>query len=202
LLIAGFMLAGGCARDVRLSGKKLREVQVKPVSHFGLTLDEKATPVQVAFAALQAIKADAGAKTEAEREAALDIQFDLAAANEISAREQDGLERQELLYTVVHHWTPTVLYYVQDFPVTLDEAGQRIVERSVSDDEAELAMVVNAPGAAPSAQVVMLIWLAKDKGLWRVLHFGFDGRVRSVGPAKPKPAPESAGADDAKPDSR
>jgi hypothetical protein len=179
-LSAALLLNCGCGRDVRLSGKKLREVQVKPVSHFGLTLDEKATPEQVVFATFEAIKADVSARTQAEREAALDIQFDLAAANEIVAGRRTALEPEELLYNVVHQWTPTVSNYVADFPATLDDAAKRLVQRSAGPNEIELGMVVKAPGTDPKAQAVLLVWLAKDKGLWRILHFGFDNKQRAL----------------------
>ena len=182
-LCVGAFLACGCGRDVRLSGKELREIEVKPVSHFGLTLDQDATPEKVAFAAMQAIKADAAAKNDAEREAALDAQFDLAAANELAARNRTALDAEEFYYSVVHHWTPTVSYYVGDFPGTLEEAAQRLQRRSMSKTEAELAMVVKPPGEDPAARIVMLIWLANDKGMWRVLHFGFENGTRTVGRA-------------------
>jgi hypothetical protein len=168
---------------VRLAQEKLREPDVKTVSHYGLTLDEKAAPQEVAFAALQAIKADWGAKSDQEREAALDVQFELAAGNEIVKRNRTAFSEREFLYQVVSHWTPTVSYYVDDFPQTLEEASKRLVPRSVAEDEAELAMTVNAPGNPPEAQVVMLIWLAKDRGMWRVLHFGFDNKSRTLGRA-------------------
>ena len=57
--------------------------------------------------------------------------------------------------------------------------------------ECELAIEVDDPSGDPNARVVMLVWLAQDKGLWRVMHFGFDPETRKVeGTAKVRPTPK------------
>jgi hypothetical protein len=141
-----------------------------------MTLDASATPEQVAYVALQAIRDDFQAKSSKDRDTAIDVQFDIAAANVIAARKpkRSSAEADEYLHDVVYHWTPTVSYYVADFPKTGEEAQKRLVIRLKTETDVELAMEVSDPSGDPKAQVVMLIWLAKDKGMWRVLHFGFD----------------------------
>jgi len=179
----------GCGRDVRLAGRKLRTVVVKAVNHYGVTLDERASAEQVAYVLLRAIRDDVRAVTPAEREAALDVQFDLAAANEIQARNRSSMARDEWVYNVVYRWVPTVSHYVGDFETEWDNARVRFVRRGPEpakdppspNAECEVAMTVADPNGDPNAQVVIVVWLAQDKGFWRVLHLGFDPKRRSVG---------------------
>ncbi|MEK6798464.1 MAG: hypothetical protein AABZ12_05840 [Planctomycetota bacterium] len=185
---AGVTLAAGCERDVRLADHKVRSVQVGPASHYGLVLDQQASPQQVAFVALRAIRDDVRAAGRVEREAALDVQFSVCAANEIKRRNHSSLDGDEFLFNVVYHWTPTVAHYAGDFPETPEDAQRRFVQRpakqassgSNSPEESELAIELADPGGDPAARVVMLAWLAKDRGFWRVVHFGFDQRIRSL----------------------
>ena len=191
-------IAGGCARDVHLDDQKVRSVVVRTVSLFGMTLDETASPEQVAYTALRAIREDFEATTAAQRDEALDKQFDLCAANEIQARNRKSLTRDEFVHNVVYRWTPTVSHYVGDFDTTWEKARARFRRRTMtpierSQDgakECELALEVDDPSGDPNARVVMLVWLAQDKGLWRVLHFGFDPTTRTVkGTALVRPPP-------------
>lgn len=180
--LAAVWLGCGCGRDVRLAGKKVRHVQVRPVSHFGLNLDEIATPEQVGFVAMRAIRDEMNASSPAAREAALDVQFDMAAVGAMASRNRTSLTRDEYIHHVVTHWTPTVSHYAWDFPVHFEAARSRLVNRGATKatgdgiSETELAMVVHDPGGDPAANVVMRIWLAKDSGMWRVTHFGFEPR--------------------------
>jgi hypothetical protein len=187
----GLVVFPACSRDVRLAGKEIPTVTVQPVTHYGITLDDDATPEQVAFVALQAIREDFLAEDEAARHEALDVQFSIAAANEIQARNRTSMSRDEFVYNVVYRWTPTVAYYVDDFPTDWESAEPRLHRRSVTmlsskaeaedaEDRCEVAMEVADPGGNPDAEVVLLVWLAKDKGLWRVTHLGFDPRARSI----------------------
>lgn len=189
LPVAVSILSIGCQRDVRLAGKKIPTVNVRPVTMYGMTLDATASPEQVAFAALQAVREDFGAKDAVEREAALARQFDLCAANHIDSRRSSSLERDEHIYNVVYRWTPTVSHYVGDFPTDWTAAQARLHRRELKLPEkvngtaevTEVAMAVKDPGGEPDASVVLLVWLARDEGLWRVSHFGFDRERRTLG---------------------
>ena len=188
------MLCAGCARDVRLSGKNVPDVQVKPVTMYGMTLDEAATPEQVVFAAMQAMRDDFASPKD--REAHLLKQFDLCAANYLRSKNRGGLPDNEFVYNVVYRWTPTVAHYLGDFPADWESARTRLVRRDAKADPSakdavemsEVAMEVRDPGGDPRANAVMLAWLVKDKGLWRVTHFGFELGRRSIRgeAAKPK----------------
>lgn len=182
------VLTGGCNRDVRLDDQKVRSVTVRSVTLYGVTLGEQASPEQVAFAVLRAIREDFEATTAKEREAALDKQFDLCAANEIQAKNHGSLERDPFVHNVVFRWTPTVSHYVGDFETEWDKAEPRLIRRTAAPTknaktgapEIEIAMEVVDPSGDANARVVMSIWMAKDKGFWRVLHLGFDPKIRSL----------------------
>lgn len=177
----------GCSRDVRLAGKNVRKnVSVKPVTLYGQTLDEKASPKQVAYAVLMAIRDDFLASNEIEREAALDKQFDLCAPTIIAQKYRFGQTRDESVYQVVHRWTPTVSHYVGDFPTDWETADKRLValkNKNASGGEGletQLVMEVNDPSGDPNARVVLAVYLAQEQKLWRATHLGFATSVRSI----------------------
>lgn len=209
-LACGLVVVSGCNRDVRLAGRKLRNVTVRDVSHYGVTLEKAASPRQVAFVALRAVREDFLAANDAEREAALDKQFDVCAADVINARNLTGMNRSEFIHNVVYRWTPTVSHYVHEFETSWERAEERLVVRDKGPakepvEEAvkcEVAMRVSDPNGNPKAGVVLLVWLARDNGYWRVVHMGFDPtrrsikRVTSTGPAR---ATDQADGDGTKP---
>ena len=189
----------GCGRDVRLAGKTVRHVQVKPVSHYGVTLDQSATPEQVAFVALRSIREDFFAATPEQSRAASDIQFDVAAADVIAARNRSSLTRDEYVHHVVSRWTPAISHYAADFEVEAPLALSRFTNRGLSKSsgaepaECELAMEVDDPSGDPAGKVVIVTWLAKDGGLWRVTHFGFEPK-RTLSSAKTTAAASAPGS--------
>ncbi len=182
------MTSTGCSRDVRLAGKNIRSVTVGPVSHYGMTLDANATPKEVVYVLLRAIRDDFLASTPEERQAALDKQFDICAANVIQSRNHTSLARDEFVHNVVYRWTPTVSHYVHDFDTEWEKTRPRLLRRVSKPDsgasnefeECEVLMELNDPSGDPNAGVVMIVWLAKDSGYWRVLHLGFDRTTRSI----------------------
>jgi len=190
LLLAGIWAGGltGCSRDVRLANKSVRSVAVHPVTHYGMNLNEAATPREVTYVALRAIREDFLATTPEEREAALDIQFDVAAANVIQAKNRTQLERDDYVHNVVFRWTPTVSNYVNSFDTEWGKANRRLLRRVQRPDqgsgneleECEVLLEVDDPSGDPNARVVIIAWLAKDSGYWRVVHLGFDREMRSI----------------------
>ena len=174
----------GCNRDVRLADRESPHVEVRDVTHYGLTLDSDATPEQVAFVALRAIRDDVLAATPEARQAALHKQFDVAAANVIARRKRPDQDRDEWVYRVVYHWAPTVAHYVDTFPLEWSKAEERLVRRAprlgkpagADAEQIEVAMEVQPADGGPEAQVVLYVRLARDKDYWRVLHLGFDAK--------------------------
>lgn len=195
------LVGHGCSRDVRLSGREVPTVSVGSVSHFGMSLDEQATPQQVVFAALRAIRDDFHAKDRAARERAMAIQFDLCAANELAARNRTSASRDEFIFRVVNRWTPTVSHYVDRFETDWAKAEPRLVRRDQPPSEGEsgakacrVLMEVDDPSGDPTARVVLTAWLVRDSGFWRVMHFGFDAGRRSIDGKIPPPLVQSVAA--------
>jgi hypothetical protein len=189
MMVCGLAAWGGCSRDARLTGHNIRkDVTVGPVTHYGVKLDKEASPEQVAYVALRAIREDFLSSSPEEREAALDKQFDVSAAGVIARKNRTSRNRDEFVYQVVYQWTPTVSHYVHDFETDWKKAKARFVVNGprpmrgtdANVMECEVLMEVADPTGDPNADVVMVIYLARDKGYWRVIHLGFDPTRRSL----------------------
>jgi hypothetical protein len=183
--IASLGLWCACGRDAKLAGKTLRNPTVKSVSLYGLALDQNAPPEQVAFAALRAIREDALAPDAASREAALDKQFDLCAADVLAARNRSSMPRDQFLHGVVYHWTPTVAHYAQGLETEWEKAAARLVKRDTTPSkdavkECEVVMQTTDPSGDPKASVVLVVWMVQDSGYWRVTHLGFEPARRTL----------------------
>ena len=178
----------GCDRNVRLADKDIRDVNVRAVTHFGITLDEQATPEQTAFVLLRAIRDDFFASDEAQRKAALNIQFDVAAADVIAARNPTSLSRDEIIYQVVNHWTPAVSHYVRGFETEWEKAKVRFLRvgpkpaRNAKPgvEECQVLMEVEDPSGDLNAQVLLVVGLIQDSGFWRVRQVGFIPDARAL----------------------
>jgi len=185
------VLLCSCRGDARLAGTNIPHVEVRSVTHYGLTLDQQATPEQVAFVALRAIREDVQAKDKAAREQARSVQFDVCAADELADRENTRLSRDEFIYKVVDRWAPTVSHYVASVETDWGKSQAKFIRRDprpaakakTDAEQAEIAMQVEDPSGDANARAVLLVWLAKDHGFWRVTHFGFDNKTRTLAPA-------------------
>ena len=47
--------------------------------------------------------------------------------------------------------------------------------------ECEVRMQLEDRSGDPQARVILIVWLARDRGMWRVLHLGFDQTTRVMG---------------------
>jgi hypothetical protein len=116
---------------------------VKPVTAYGLTLDNKATPQEVAFVLLRSIADDVKAAQAYDTKAqktSLRITHSLAACNTIAARlglsdaqagpssSKAGL-RDRKLYAFVKDWAPIVAHYVSSFDTDPQAAARRMEVR-------------------------------------------------------------------------
>ncbi len=195
--VAGLaLLAAGCERNVRLVGKDLPSVKVAPVTHYGVTLDESASPEEVVYVLLRAIRDDVTAADDEARHAALKVQFDVAAPTAIlSVLRNPRLSRDESIYQVVTHWAPIVAYYVDNFDFDLPAARERMRVAPTQIGAAGQSLCgVGLPLADPSgdarAAVLLEVLMAKEKpsggtaaasddaGLWRVVQLQFEKRGR------------------------
>ena len=151
-LAAAALLVGGCTPDAE--HRDIPATEVKPVTAYGFTLDESATPQQVAYVLLRAIADDVDSAQaqlntslsgEARRElrdkqkAAMKTTYALAAYSVIEKRVLEvlnltrvekkpslGDERDQQLYDFVHQWAAIVAYYVPSFPANFKEADARM----------------------------------------------------------------------------
>lgn len=178
---------GGCSRDVRLSGKKLRSPVVREAFHYGVKLDQQASPEQVTYVLLRAIRDDVNAASAQAREEALDIQFDVCAADELARRNKTRLARDEFIYHAVNSWAPTLSHYAGSFPTSLDDAKARFVRREgkLGSDAKPTAgtavlLEVEDPSRNANANAVVSVLLIQDGGFWRVIEVGFVHGKRSI----------------------
>ncbi len=184
------MLSGACDRDARLAGRKLRDPKLRAVTHYGVTLDQNASPDQVAFVLLRAMRDDFLAKTETDREKALDIQFDVSAAGFLAVGHGGGIDRLETLYRIVHHWTPTVSHYVDDIYTDWAKAQARfksvgptpLPNRTDGAQKCQIITQLADPSGDPNANVLLAIHLVQDSGYWRVANLSFVQRARELRP--------------------
>ena len=179
-------LVGGCKRASHLADFNLRHPEVKTVSHYGVTLDKDASPKQVAYVLLRAISDDLQADSREAREKALDVQFDLCAANVLRKGNGHRLSDDEFLYEAVRRWAPTVAYYAADLPADWESAQERLIVKGASGaggatQEKQLALIQLAdPSGDPNATVVLFISMVKDAGYWRVEALAFDPGHRKL----------------------
>jgi hypothetical protein len=183
LPVAVLGLAGpvGCSRNAHLADKDIRDVTVRSVTHFDIKLDEQATAKETAFVLLKAMRDDFFASNEAQRKAAIDVQYDVAAADVLTDRISTTLSRSELLYRVVSQWTPTVSHYVHDLETEWPQARERLVRvgpRPARNgkpgvQECQVVLEVADADADPNAQVLLVAYMIQDGGFWRVLQLGF-----------------------------
>ena len=196
----------GCGRDARLVGKNLpTDLTIRPVTHYGLTLDDKATPQQVGFVLLRAMKEDYNAKDPEARKAAMNILYDITAMDDILALHPTGLNPADSIYTVVKNWTPTVSHYAAQLPTEWESAKDRLTATKPQPTktgragvmECQVLFQLDDPQGDPNGRAVFFGSLVQDKGLWRVRTVGFVPNRRILatktkdGANQPPPEPDN-----------
>lgn len=195
-------VVGGCT-----SVSDAPPAKVEAVTAYGMTLDESATPEQVAFVLLQAIRDDVEAAQARDRERhrqAVELQYAIAAYSTIEERllgvfsRADGTGdlgdlREQRLYDVVKQWGAIAAHYVRSFDAEFDAAAERLrVERRGEPERVHVLYdVCHDPSATDPAQrqpATLEIELAietegADK-YWRVARVDF----RRPRPAATAPA--------------
>ncbi|UCG16813.1 MAG: hypothetical protein JSV19_02015 [Phycisphaerales bacterium] len=211
LVAAGCVFLSGCQRDATLTGANIRKAEVRVVTDQGLVLDEQATPTQVAFVLLRAIRDQVRAADTDAREKALQRQFALCAPETIYQAHYQyytrligsyTADRDETVYRVVRSWAPRVARYVGAFDFDWPAAEQRLVQSAVgkgaSDGNEISSVLVEAadPNGDPNASVVIKIDLTRESGFWRVRWIGFWRKTRHLGRSAPSTsAPSNAETD-------
>jgi hypothetical protein len=114
--------------------------QVKPVTAYGLTLDDTAGPKQVAFVLLRSIADDfqaTQAHDKKRQKEALHLTYSLAAYTTIAGRiALDPVQKEDFsdktrnkkMFVFVRDWTPIAAHYVRSFDTDAEAAGRRMAE--------------------------------------------------------------------------
>ncbi len=184
----GLLFGAGCSGDARLADHEIRHSEVKTVSHYGVTLDKEASPEQVGYVLLRAIRDDVLAETDEARQSALDVQFDLCAANRIRQANRSSLSDDEFLYEVVRHWAPTISYYVDAIETEWESAKPRMRVGPLASpghaaqgvQERGVFVQLADPSGDPNARVLLLIQVIRDETYWRVMQLQFDPWHRAL----------------------
>ncbi|RME37241.1 MAG: hypothetical protein D6788_09905 [Planctomycetota bacterium] len=206
VIVGAVLFAGtgaGCRQKPVVKEGDVPPVPVQTVTLYGMTLDEQAGPKQVVYALLRAIRDDFLASTPKERREALRREMQLAATDVLEAINRTTMTREEFIREVVDLWTPTVSHYVHDFETEWEKAEPRLVVGptrplkglDLETERCAVYMQVDDPSGDPAARVVMSVYLARDKGFWRVTHLGFRHDRRSLQPdtkAQPVLSPDGA----------
>lgn len=202
-MLAGCLVVSGCREDSALVERTVDAAPVGTVTDQGIVLDENATPRQVAYVLLRALRDDVIATTRDERRAACKRELNLAAPDailRISRRAYGAapIERDETVRKAVDLWAPIVGAYVDSFDLDWESAAPRLVETSVRESSLGIGEVKSVlfeaadPGGDPNASVVVQIDLARENGYWRVYGVGFNTKRRHLGAAR-LPAGDPAG---------
>jgi hypothetical protein len=183
---------GGCGRDARFAGQNVRDVEVKPITAYGKTLDAEASPKDVVYVLLKAVVDDYNAPNAAARDAALDTQLAVSAPvwiKRLLQRPKQPLPEDRLregMFNVVRHWAPTLGFYRKDFEADYETLAKRmfVTQRAERGDEpafAEVFLNVDHPDPENNANsgAVARFSLVKDKGLWRIYLVSWETGMRN-----------------------
>jgi len=204
-----------CRRDARLADHTIPHVEIGTVSDQGVVLGPEASPKEVAYVLLKAVREDvlAGSDLDARRQA-LDRQLAVCDPDYIydlyrrvfGDRTVDS--RDEWVFKKVYLWAPTLAYYVDAFDFDLATAEARM--RETGDARAEkwtgrttlVDLPVLDPKGRPGAGVVVRVRLHRAEGeggtsptggYWRVFGVGFAGRPKPADQARSDSATKPAG---------
>jgi hypothetical protein len=192
-LLTVALFLSGC-KDPSLADQEIPPVSIGPVeTPYGLTLDENASPKDVAYVFLRAARDDyraAQASKIEEQKAALYLQIALAAADDISG-EIDRLydrksmpvqrSRDEAVYKLAISWTPTVAHYVDNF--TDDRAAMQarmIVQPNLSRSSSnkprstDVLFRVSRDESNAMIRISLIEQTGSDqKRYWRIAEVGY-----------------------------
>lgn len=207
LLAAGLAYAVGCREDARLAGRVIPHVEVRTVQDQGVTLGPEASPKEVAFVLLRAIRDDirAGSDLDARRRA-LKRQLAVCDPDYMYARYQRFYgdravaQRDEWVYKKVNLWAPTLAYYADAFDFDLPTAAALMKEGSSNKSEDWTGQTTNVdlpvadPAGISGADVIVRVRLHRrggEEAHWRVFGVGFAGRPQSARSGQPDDAASS-----------
>jgi len=209
-LFATLLGSTGCTKHTQ----DIPKPKVETVTAYNVTLDQDATPEQVAYVLLRALADDvtaAQAHEHKKQKEALNLTFSLAAYAQIEkqviqtenltrAKKIDSLGdlRNEKLYKFVKYWAPIVAHYIKSFDTNPVTAAKKMKVHLTSDGTIAnvLYPVSHDPTETDPAKqqtAVLNIKMVKEKAgaisYWRVARLGYQPRQRvTTIPLKTQPA--------------
>ena len=203
------LVAAGCRQPVEIPS-----TDVKVVEAYGVKLDESATPRQVAYALLRAIRDDVESAQAGDRDGqkrAFRTTFSLGAFSEIEKRLARGLgdgkedslgeTRDRRIHDVIYHWAPIVAHYVPSFDLDETTAVGRMKVLETPNATSTCIVVYDVahdPAASDPAKrqpAMIEITLTRERStggaqeFWRVAKVAFRG---SQAKAASRPAAQNA----------
>lgn len=207
----------GCTPDEH--HREIPPAAAGKVSAYGLTLDENASPQQVAFVFLKSVADDvraAQAKETAAQKDAMKLTHSILAYSTIEQRLLNadamirgqnkttlGAEREEKLWDFARNLAPIISHYVASFPATWEEAAPRLRFIPVPGDKSgrvifEAAHDPNATDTKEKDPVNIDIEVVKEPAgavsYWRVAKVAFAGRPGAPRPPRAVSQPATATA--------
>lgn len=182
LFAAVLLTPCGCGRDARLAGQALpTDLTVRAVTHYGVTLDEKASPEEAGYVLLRALREDFEAKDAESRQRAMGVQYDVAAVNDLLALNPAELPAAEAIYGLVRSWAATVGHYAAQLPAEWETARDRLRVTAAQASktgragvqECQLLYPVADPKGDARAGAILFVSLVQEQGMWRVRSVGF-----------------------------
>ena len=201
LLAVAIISAGmltGCQKDIEIP-----PIEVKEVVAYSVTLDESASPQQVVYVLLRALRDDfeaAQAKDRERQKEALKATFSVAAFSEIEKRLVRvfasggegkvgtglGAHRDHKIYGVINHWTPIVGHYVRSFDLDQAEAVAKMRVASLANGSSthvyyDVSHDPQETDPAKQQRATLDVELVKEKAsagsrmYWRVARVAFHG---------------------------
>jgi hypothetical protein len=201
-LPAVLLLVPAC-RDQDAPPETIKSVSVGPVVLYDMTLGPDATPQQVTYAMMRAIRdsIDAGQKRDrAARDQALNNQLALAAVTHIyrnNRRQADPAQASQedidtTVYKVVRFWAPIVSRYVGSFSGGPDDVMKAM--RVQPHGSEELSVLYDVVDPVDQSKVTLNVYLVREQGttaphtsqkFWRVRALAYTpyGAAAKVGTA-------------------
>jgi hypothetical protein len=191
------------------------------VEAYGTTLDESATPGQVAFVLVRALADNVLAAQDhpprhEDRKAALNLTFSIAAHGKLSEQvdalvekagarqtEDPAERRRRAMFRIVKYWAPVVAHYVRSIDKSFDEAAGKM-EAAVSRNQRtahvyyDVSHDPSQTDPAKQQKTTLDIQLARESvegsSYWRVARVGYRGPGDVVRPVTASQPASTAGA--------
>ena len=181
----------------------LKAIVVGPVELYGLHLGAQATPQQVTYALMQALRDTAKAGQRHDRQAfkkGIEVQLQLCAPSRIYSNVDINAapaaaaspEQSAVVYKIVKLWAPIAARYVDCFEVDAAKAIAAMRAAQVSDKDVRVSYDVVDP--TDQTRVVFQVYLTQEPGtepghtsekFWRVYRLDYAPYGRGEGATRP-----------------